>query len=302
MVGGHVPRGGGARGPGRPRRPPAGRRGRSRLPPRRRLLERRGPGYRRRLPRSRAQPGERREEDFGTVFRVDGRAGAVHERHDGFIWEEASNYEESALRELPRRAPRPALPAEPLGPDRHRHPRPDDDGRGGLRRAHAPPPDPRPLRRRAPGPPPRLGARPPRPRRELGHPLRLRPRLHRLVLQLRELGRPAARRSSPPSAATRRGCSRPSTSRRSPRTPAPAPLASLDYIIANSVARAGSPATYVSIAQLRPCRRAGPRLARSARRRPPVRHQRLRRPEPRLPRPQRPSSAPRPRSGARSTG
>jgi len=38
------------------------------------------------------------EEDFGTVFRVDGRSGAVHERHDGFIWEEASNYEESALR------------------------------------------------------------------------------------------------------------------------------------------------------------------------------------------------------------
>jgi hypothetical protein len=38
------------------------------------------------------------EEDFGTVFRVDGRSGAVHERHDGFIWEAASNHDESALR------------------------------------------------------------------------------------------------------------------------------------------------------------------------------------------------------------
>lgn len=38
------------------------------------------------------------EEDFGTIFRADGRSGAVHERHDGFIWERAANYEESALR------------------------------------------------------------------------------------------------------------------------------------------------------------------------------------------------------------
>ena len=38
------------------------------------------------------------EEDFGAIFRVDGRSGEVHERHDGFIWEKASNYEESALR------------------------------------------------------------------------------------------------------------------------------------------------------------------------------------------------------------
>lgn len=38
------------------------------------------------------------EEDFGTIFRVDGRTGEVHERHDGFIWEKAANYEESALR------------------------------------------------------------------------------------------------------------------------------------------------------------------------------------------------------------
>ena len=38
------------------------------------------------------------EEDFGTIFRVDGRTGEVHERHDGFIWEKAENYEESALR------------------------------------------------------------------------------------------------------------------------------------------------------------------------------------------------------------
>ena len=38
------------------------------------------------------------EEDFGTIMRVDGESGAVLERHDGFIWAEESNYEESALR------------------------------------------------------------------------------------------------------------------------------------------------------------------------------------------------------------
>lgn len=38
------------------------------------------------------------EEDFGTIFRADGRTGEVLERHDGFIWQEESNYEASALR------------------------------------------------------------------------------------------------------------------------------------------------------------------------------------------------------------
>lgn len=36
--------------------------------------------------------------DFGTIFRVDSETGEVLARHDGFIWEEPANYEQSALR------------------------------------------------------------------------------------------------------------------------------------------------------------------------------------------------------------
>jgi uncharacterized iron-regulated membrane protein len=38
------------------------------------------------------------EEDFGTMFRVDSETGAVLERHDGFIWNEPAAWETSALR------------------------------------------------------------------------------------------------------------------------------------------------------------------------------------------------------------
>jgi len=301
VVGGHVPRGGGARGPGRPHRPPAGRRGRSRLPPRRRLLERRGPGSRRRLPRSRAQPGERRR--GGLRHRLPRRRPRRHGPRAPRRLHLGGGVELRGERapELPRRAPRPALHAEPLGPDRHRHPRPDDDGRGRLRRAHAPPPDPRPLRRRASGPPSGLGARPPRPRRELGHSLRLRPCLHRLVLQLRELGRPAAGRAhrlrrrpgadarDPLRAAGRRG--RHPGAARQPR------LHHRRFRRPRRLAR-----DLCQHRQLRSCRRARPRLARSERRRPPVRDQRLRRPDPAPSSAATPSSGPRPRPGAPSTG
>ena len=38
------------------------------------------------------------EEDFGTIFRVDAATGAVLERHDGFIWQRPPAWETSALR------------------------------------------------------------------------------------------------------------------------------------------------------------------------------------------------------------
>jgi uncharacterized iron-regulated membrane protein len=40
------------------------------------------------------------EEDFGTIFRVDGATGEVLERHDGFIWNEPAAWETSALRQF----------------------------------------------------------------------------------------------------------------------------------------------------------------------------------------------------------
>ena len=181
-------------------------------------------------------------------------------------------------------------------------PRADDDGGGRLGPADASPPDPRPLRRRAPGRAAGLGARPPRAGGELEHPLRLRARLHRLVLQLRRHRRPSRWSRRSPSAATRRRCSRRSTSRRWRRTRRPTPLASLDYILADSRARADGPVTYVDIARLRPGRRARACLARPGGGRAALRHATSTTGRAGPSSAGRRRSAPRPRPAARSTG
>ena len=175
------------------------------------------------------------EDDFGTIFRVDGRTGEVLERHDGFIWQRAVELRgerapRSFLVDLHVQLYLPSpwglivtgilglmmMAAVVSGVLMHRHLIRD------LFVAERP------------GAPPRLGARPPRARRELGHPLRLRARLHRLVLQLRRLGRPAAGRARPPSAATRRDARDALRAAGARGRRRPAPLASLDYIIADS--------------------------------------------------------------------
>ena len=67
--------------------------------------------------------------------------------------------------------------------------------------------------------------------------------------------------------------------------PTPAPLASLDYILADSRTRADGPVTYVDISRYGRADARVHRLARPGRGRDALRHQRLRRAEPGLPRP-----------------
>ena len=224
------------------------------------------------------------EDDLGTIFRVDAahRRGARPPRRLHLA--AAGGLGDQRAAPVPRRPARPALPARSLGPDPDRHPRADDDGGGGLGRADAPPPDPRPLRRRAAraGGWPRCatgtcwrraGASPspscsPSPARSSASPA------------------PSAFRWSPSVAfgGDEEAMSATLFEPPVPEDATPAPLASLDYILADSARarrRAGHLRRHL---RLRPRRRAGARLARPGRGRHALRHQRLRRPEPRLPR------------------
>lgn len=45
-------------------------------------------------------PDEGHEDDYGTIFRIDGDSGAVLSRSDGFIWQQPEAYETSALRQF----------------------------------------------------------------------------------------------------------------------------------------------------------------------------------------------------------
>lgn len=47
---------------------------------------------------TRVNPKDGHDDDFGTMFRLDPTTGALLDRHDGFIWDQPSAYETSALR------------------------------------------------------------------------------------------------------------------------------------------------------------------------------------------------------------